>query len=270
MYLSKNLRYLRENSKDKLSQEMLGKFVGASRSAISSYEDGRAEPKLEVLRAIADFFRVSVDHLLNQDLVLLGNQELQYREAEKEYMSGAAMRVLTVAVDGQNNEQIQLVPEKAAAGYAIGYADKEYISELPTYRLPFLSKGRTYRAFEITGDSMLPILPHSIVVGEFVENWNDLKDGQVCIVVSRHDGVVLKKVYNRAAERNVFLLKSTNINYEPYEIKVADVLEIWKFAAYLSKEAPDESHGTSVHDLKQAYWRLDEQMRAISSRFSDL
>jgi transcriptional regulator with XRE-family HTH domain len=263
MYLSKNLRYLREKN-GKISQQKLADDLKVTRSAVSSYEDGRAEPKLENLIQFAEYFRISVDLLINHDLVRVDETQLQNKRDVEKYVAGQNLRVLTVAVDKNDNEKIILVPQKAAAGYTTGYADKDYLSELPQYQLPFLPKGRTYRAFEITGDSMLPIQPESIVVCEYVDDWNDIKDGNVCIVVSKNEGIVLKKVFNKVKDRGSFVMKSMNIHYKPYEIDADEILEMWKFSAYISKSLPEENY-TSVFDLKEALWRLEDEVRDIKT-----
>ncbi len=54
-------------------------------------------------------------------------------------------------------------PEKAKAGYKGGFADPDYIRVLPTFQLPFLSRDKKYRTFQISGDSMLPIPDESFV-----------------------------------------------------------------------------------------------------------
>ncbi|MEN7549916.1 helix-turn-helix domain-containing protein [Rapidithrix thailandica] len=267
MYLSKNLRYLREQN-GKQSQGKLAEAMGVTRSAISSYEDGRAEPKLELLNKLADYFNITVDQLINVELVKLGQAEAQKKEEMKNYISGKHFRVLTITLNEDENENVELIPEKAAAGYTTGYADETYLAELPKYKLPFLSRGKTYRAFEISGDSMLPLQPNSIVIGEYVMDWNDLKDGQVCVIVSRSEGIVLKKLFSKVKDRGSFLLKSSNLNYPPYEIAAGEVIEIWKFAAYISKNFPDES-GTSVQDLKEAFWRLEDDIRELKTHQSN-
>ncbi len=260
MYLSKNLKFLREQN-GRQSQENLANSLGITRSAISSYEDGRAEPKLVVMNKVAHYFNVTLDQLLNVDLGNTDAVTLDNHKELKKYTSAQNMRVLTITVDKDDNENIELVPDKAAAGYSRGFADAEFLKDLPKYQLPFLSKGRTYRAFEITGDSMLPLMPNSIVIGEYVENWNELKDAQVCVVVSKNEGIVLKKVYNKISERGTFLLKSSNISYSPYEIFADEILEVWKFAAYISKSLPEEN-GT-VSDLRKAFSRLEDEFREI-------
>jgi len=273
-YFSKNLRYLRENYPTKLTQEKLAeqltvlcrqddvKAREVTRNNICSYEDGRAEPKLDILNYIANFFNITVDQLLRIDLALFDLQDIQHKEDIKKYAGGEKMRILTISVDSKGEENIELIPEKASAGYTRGYADESYLRELPRFSIPFLPKNKSYRAFEISGDSMLPIQPNSIVIGEFVENWNrDIKDGDVCIVITKTEGIVLKKVYNRFEKNGTLLLKSTNMIYQPYEVLVDEVMEIWKFALLITKRIPEES--TSLEEIKSAYWRLEDDLREI-------
>ena len=93
-----------------------------------------------------------------------------------------------------NRENIELVTEKAKAGYRTGYADPEYIGELPVFNLPFLSDKRKYRTFQLKGDSMLPIPDGSWVTGEFVQDWMEVKNGKAYIVFTLDDGIVFKIV----------------------------------------------------------------------------
>ena len=264
MYFAKNLRYLREKN-GKPSQEKLGENLGLTRSAVSSYEDGRAEPKMEILGKIAKHFGITVDQLINEDISKWDESMLQDRKSTEKYIRGENLRIIAITTDRNDNENVELVPYRVSAGYTKGYADPEYLSELPKYQLPFLPKGRTYRAFEINGDSMLPIKSGSIVIGEYVENWESIKDGQECIVVSRflNEGVVFKKVYNRTSGEGVFVLRSSNINHPTYTIPASDIVEVWKFVAYISKEIPDDN--VSALDMKNALWRLEERLRKMNN-----
>lgn len=264
IYLGKNLRYLRERN-GKMSQGKLAEALGVTRSAISSYEDGRAEPKLSVLNGMANFFNITVDQLLNLELVKMEDEAIQHKMEVRKYASASNLRILSITVDHEENENVEFVPEKAAAGYTTGYADEQYLVDLPKYKLPFLSKGKTYRAFEITGDSMLPILPNSIVIGEYISDFNDVKAGQICVVVSE-DGIVLKRVYNKIKERNSLLLKSSNILYEPYEVEAQEVKEIWGFVAYISRHVPESI--TPESDLRMAFDRLEAEVLEIKSRMN--
>ncbi|MDF2565101.1 MAG: transcriptional regulator, family [Massilibacillus sp.] len=59
-----NLQKLRTNNN--MTQEDLGKLLNVSQSTIAYYESGKKQPSLETIIVIADYFRVSVDYLLDR------------------------------------------------------------------------------------------------------------------------------------------------------------------------------------------------------------
>src|SRR5690606_12541760 len=125
------------------------------------------------------------------------------------------LRVLSTAVAQEERGNIELVPVKASAGQWNGYADPEYVKELPRFSLPICSQA-TYRAFEIKGDSMLPVPSGSIIIGEYVENWHDIKSGQTYVSISKDEGIVYKRIGAKFKEDKGLKLVSDNKVYEPY------------------------------------------------------
>jgi hypothetical protein len=95
--------------------------------------------------------------------------------------------------------------------------------------------GGNYRAFEIIGDSMLPTPSGSIIVGEKIESREDVKNDQAYIVVSRHEGIVYKRVVKNNKIKNKFTLVSDNPQYQPYQVNVEDVVELWQAQMVISK-----------------------------------
>ena len=106
------------------------------------------------------------------------------------------------------------MPVKAAAGYLAGFADPEFIDELNTFTLPMLTGG-DYRAFEIVGDSMMPTPSGSVIVGEKVENLDDIKSNKTYMVVSKTDGIVYKRMLKNTRQKNKYTLVSDNPAYQP-------------------------------------------------------
>jgi transcriptional regulator with XRE-family HTH domain len=49
-----------------LTQEQLAEIFGINRENISKWENGIAEPNRENLIKVADYFKVSIDYLLNR------------------------------------------------------------------------------------------------------------------------------------------------------------------------------------------------------------
>ncbi|MET3542644.1 transcriptional regulator with XRE-family HTH domain [Pontibacter aydingkolensis] len=214
------------------TQAQLADKLDIKRSLVGAYEEGRAEPKLTTLVNFAKLFDITLDDLITRDL---SDPNTQKDSVAK---GGGKLRVLAITVDEQQRENIELVPYKASAGYLNGYADSEFIEDLPRFKLPMLGTGGTYRAFEISGDSMLPIASGTVIVGRFIEDWSTIKDGTPCIVVSQKEGVVFKRIFNKIKDAAVLRLHSDNPVYSPYEIGVEDVIEIWEAKSYISSSFP--------------------------------
>ena len=248
------------------SQEETAIALDVKRSSWSGYENGSAEPNLDLLIRISDYFKLSTDKLLKHNLTELSESQLGILERGGDVdMTGKRLRVLATTVDRDNRENVELVPEKARAGYAMGYADPEYISILPTFQMPFLARDRKYRTFQISGDSMPPVSDGSWVTGEYVQNWQMIRDGQPYIVVTKEDGIVFKVVYNKLKESGTLLLCSTNPIYSPYEAVIGNVLEIWKFVHFISSELPEpnlsrDELARSVIDLRKEVGQLRMSM----------
>lgn len=263
MNIGNNLKLVRKRKR--MSQEEVATALGFTRSTYSGYENGVAQPSLENLVVLSDFYGVPIDELVKKDFSELSDNEWS-RMDKGLYtdVKGQKLRVLTTVVDQENEELIELVPMKASAGYTSGYADPDYLKVLPTFHLPFLSRDRKYRSFPIKGDSMPPVVEGSFVVAEFVQNWMSIRNGTPCIVVTKDEGIVFKVVHNRIESDQSFQLCSTNTFYQPYMVHVNDILEIWKFVNYISPELPEvqmddkdiskslKELQKEVHELKNA------------------
>ncbi|WP_167618886.1 XRE family transcriptional regulator [Maribellus sediminis] len=226
MYFADNLKFLRQRRQK--SQMDLAAELGLTRTTLSGYEKN-VQPPFKVLIRISEYFNISLDALIKYRLEVLS--EFQLSQIEKGFdvdVTGNKLRLLTISVDSEGDENIEMVPVKAQAGYTSSYGDLDFIASLPRFKLPFLPKNRTYRSFQIKGDSMLPIKEGSWVTCSFAEDWTTIKDGKACIVVTKDEGIVFKLIYKYLDEGN-FLLVSTNRDYSPYKLPVSQILEIWLF-----------------------------------------
>lgn len=86
---------------------------------------------------------------------------------------------------------------------------------------------------------MHPIPDGSWVTGEFVQDWRELRNGQAYIVFTINDGIVFKIVEDNLKNDGKLILYSLNPTYEPYEVHISEVKEIWKFVNYISSELPE-------------------------------
>jgi transcriptional regulator with XRE-family HTH domain len=217
--LAQNLKYLRK--KKKISQQALANALDIPRTTLGDYERGKTEPNIDMLIRIAKKFDVTVDGLVrsnisHQDLEIIRNKDL---------------RVLAISVDTENRQNIELVESKAEAGYLESFQDPEYIKELPKIYFPNIKEG-TYRAFEIQGDSMLPMEPGTIVLCSFVEDTRSIKNNKTYVIASQ-GGLVYKRVHYHS-NSDFLTAISDNITYQPYTIRLEEIAELWQYYAHLS------------------------------------
>jgi transcriptional regulator with XRE-family HTH domain len=272
MYFTSNIKILRKRKGR--TQDEVAYALNLKRSTLSGYENGVAQPGIEILISFSGYFNMSIDTLLKIDMSKLSESQLgELERGYDAYIRGSNLRVLTTTINKENTENIELVPEKAKAGYTTGYADPEYIGELPVFRLPFLSDKRKYRTFQLKGDSMLPIPDGSWVTGEFLQDWMNIISGNAYIVFTLDDGIVFKVVENNIKTEGKLILYSLNTLYEPYEVHINEVKEIWKFVNYISSELPDpvvpekqliQTVAGMKHDLERLKARLGSEITDIA------
>lgn len=249
--LANNIRHLR-NLKG-LSQEYLSEEVLISRSQLMSYESGRTEPSIETLIKFSDYFKLPIDILIKNNLSL---------SKESSFIDIGKQRVLfPITVDGSDEDLIEVIPLEASAGYLNGYADPEYVEDLSKIKLPFLPTGK-HRAFPIKGDSMLPTKSGSYVIAKFLDDILDVKNGRTYIILTKDDGLVYKRVYNKIKENQSLLLVSDNKLYVEYEVPIQNVLEIWEFTCCINTQEYDE-HELKISSIAQMFNQLGVELKAL-------
>jgi transcriptional regulator with XRE-family HTH domain len=234
---SDNIRFLRLQKK--LSQEKFAQELNIARARYVKYESGTSEAPYDLLRKFAHYYHVSIDLLLSVDLRKIDMEGILKLEGNR--------ILLPIAVDKTGDNIIEIIPQKARAGYLAGYSDPEFIEALQHISLPFLRNGK-FRAFPIEGNSMPPFREGSFIVGEYVEDAIMLKEGQTYIMLTKNDGIVYKRVYRKGRK---FMFHSDNAEFEPYEVKTSDILEAWKFACgfTLKEYEPDNIPQDTVKNL---------------------
>lgn len=263
MHFNTNIKLLRKRRGR--TQDDVAFLLDMKRPTLSGYENGVAQPGLEALVAFSKYYNLSIDTLIKVDLGQLA--ESQLRQLERGYdvfVTGSKLRVLATTVDSDNEENIELVSEKAKAGYRTGFADPEFIKVLPTFQMPFLSKQKKYRSFQVSGDSMLPIPEGSWVTCEFVQNWNLIQNRHAYVIHTLNDGVVFKVVENLIKTEGKLRLYSLNPIYEPYEVHVNDIREVWKFVNFISSQIPEAN--SPMEQLSNQFIQLKKEVETIKSK----
>jgi len=266
--LSANLKYLRKEAGK--SQSDIGLQLNKAHTSIGNWEKGISEPSLTEIEEIARIFEIDPILLLTTDLqnvhlnkkedikkseenVHLNVHQRVHLNVEKEQKGDKPPKAISlipkvVTVDSRGEENMVLVPIKAAAGYLNGYGDQAFIQTLPAYRLPGYNNG-IYRMFEVAGLSMHPTLNDGdLLITRSVETIDGIVNDRIHVVVTANDGIVVKRVLNRVQTDNKLILKSDNVKdkheYPNMVIDPTEVREIWFVVAFISRimKSPTEMY----------------------------
>ena len=124
MNIGTNLKLLRKRVKR--SQEEVAQDLGLTRSSYSGYENGVAQPGIDLLVTLCDYYLIPIDDFLRKDLDSMTEKEWeQLGKLPLNDLKGQKLRVLTTVVNNDEEEMIEMIPMQASAGYASGYADPD-------------------------------------------------------------------------------------------------------------------------------------------------
>ena len=170
-----------------------------------------------------------------------------------------------VVVDKEDQENMILVNQKAAAGYPNNIQDVEWYQKLPAFDLPLPQyRNATYRGFQVEGDSMLPnFRPDDWVLAKGVESLEYANDNKVYVVVMQ-DAVVVKKL-QKLPDSSKVLLVSLNQEYVPYEVFVSDIQEIWQVNSKLTFNIDSGSEHTLLRELQASMQELKSQIKNLNT-----
>lgn len=128
-----------------LSQQAFADLFDLTRGNISSYEEFRAEPKIEVIVKIANFFSIPLTDIIEKDLSV--NELLHYN-------AGLVLETEKLKIV-QQLIKVPYIPILYIDDYIKHYADENFIQQLPQIIVPCTSKFKLL-AFEVDNQENLP------------------------------------------------------------------------------------------------------------------
>lgn len=255
---AKNLIYLRELKGETQTETALA--LNLSRSTYANYEADINQPKTDILLKIIGHFGVEFEKMMNVDLSKgkifeKDSENIAFENGKKKgKITGKILpqnqdkstlqigpqipQIVTVESNGEEN--IVFVPVKARAGYLLGYSDSSFIGSLQTFRLPGLNNG-SFRMFEVDGISMFNTLhDKDRVIGRW-STLSEIKDGRVYVLVTKNEGVIVKRLINRAFTEGVVICNSDNNHkgeYPPIVVDATDIVEVWYVVERSTRQLP--------------------------------
>lgn len=195
-YFAQNLKKIRLAKK--LNQTDFANLFGLTRSAVGAYEEQRAEPKIDKIIEIANYFGIDVGKLIANKLTI--NEILKYDINKLEQIS----------ID--KNLTIPFVDKSRYKQYTDNYLSVEFIDRLPKIKIPDIDK--SYRAFEFFDNSSY--LNNEILICRPIE------------LFTKQDAL-----YLHITKQNPLLLQGKTIKLgvlEVWFVEFALIKNIWKLS----------------------------------------
>lgn len=148
-----------------LSQQSFADLFGLTRGNISSYEEFRAEPKIDTVVRIANYFGIPLAHFVEKDLSV--NELLHYNS--KLVLETEKLKITDQLVS------IPYIPYIYIKEFTVRYNEDEFLNKLPNIIVPGASRFRLI-AIEIGTSEDLPAglnyQPGDVLICELISKEN--------------------------------------------------------------------------------------------------
>lgn len=159
--------------------------------------------------------------------------------------------------DAVSNGNIQLVKRFQFNEYLTKFQDLHFLNNLTKFSIPTLPLGE-YRAFEAGEDFAFE---GALLIGSLIKNPVEIQDGKNYVLVTKSQGVIYRRVYNRVNDKGTILLSADNHRFPTIEVSIKDLIEAWDVKAFISQIMPEpaksfEKVNNLVDELKFEIERL--------------
>lgn len=160
---------------------------------------------------------------------------------------------------------IPLLDISAAATPGAGYYAPDYIEQIGTIQLPesMVKRGKQHFAFSVINESMTPTLFRNDIIIIYESDIYSIIDDYVYVIVTRNDGIIIKRIKNRIEERGFIRCKSDNKAYSSYNLLPDDVLMVYQVICKMSFNM-----GNQAADIYEMMSRLEDKLEDIEGRIA--
>ncbi|EMR02064.1 XRE family transcriptional regulator [Cesiribacter andamanensis] len=274
-YIGKNIKRIR--AVKKLSQAAFAELFALARPSVGAYEEGRSEPKIETIIAIARYFGLSTDALLRKELTVneLYSLDIFKGEFDPTQLPPALGKSSGFEQNGnlptssqkrQTGAGIPLISKSMRLEYIVNLQNRDFINRLQIVALPEAQPGKTL-AFEHSGGEMLTdgggLRDGDILtaVAVSLEKANRLREGQVYIIITARE-LLTRRL--RKLEAPAWIFEADNPAVPPLPIEAKDILELWEVKGCWTTQLQPPSL------LDHKLLLLEEELRQLKERVSGL
>lgn len=199
-----------------LSQTSFANLFGLTRANIGSYEEQRAEPKLDVILKIADYYKIEIGKLVTKELTVneISNFNLLEKVVESKSIVSKGVEVLFVSK--------QFIKKYPSERY-----DKSFVANLSTLTLPFLVSNNEMLAIYNEGNELY-FDNHGFLHGDilFLEKQKVSESNGLFLGVVIDDEIIAKGLVGINSDS--VKITPTNPNFDSVTVELNKTVTIWK------------------------------------------
>ncbi len=199
-----------------LSQTSFANLFGLTRANIGSYEEQRAEPKLDVILKIADYYKIEIGKLVTKELTVneISNFNLLEKVVESKSIVSKGVEVLFVSK--------QFIKKYPSERY-----DKSFVANLSTLTLPFLVSNNEMLAIYNEGNELY-FDNHGFLHGDilFLEKQKVSESNGLFLGVVIDDEIIAKGLVGINSDS--VKITPTNPNFGSVTVELNKTVTIWK------------------------------------------
>jgi len=207
-----------------LNQTEFANLFGLTRANIGSYEEQRAEPKLDVIIKIAKYFKLSIDKLVTKELTV--NEISNFNTLEK-----------VLEKKHTNFISIPYVSKTDLIKYCKEKGKKSYLRQLKQISAPFISLG--FIAFYNEGNELY-FNNKGFLHGDILFTQEQNKEDGLFLGLAINTKEIAKGLIK--IKDKMITITPLNPNYPTKEMELSKSTELRKIVGRYTTNVLDESH----------------------------
>ncbi len=204
-----------------ISQTEFAKLFGLTRANIGSYEEQRAEPKLDIILKIADFYKINISKLVTKELTV---NEISNFNLISDFDTSK----------NKLNTGTKYIPEELLKQFPKQKENLSFLKSLPRIVFPFIDNKKNRLAIYNKGNELY-FNNNGFLHGDilFLEKLLEFTENNFFLGI-----VIDNKSINKGIveiKDSSFLITPTNPNYKQKKIAINSSASAWKIKGCYSE-----------------------------------
>lgn len=225
-----------------LNQTDFANLFGLTRANIGSYEELRAEPKIDTLIKIATYYKIPIDKLVKKELTV------------NEISNFDVFSSIPLLKDKERG--IKFISQNELKNYPNLKSDKKYINALASYIIPTVDTSSEKLILFNEGNDLFTernSFYHGDLLLLELSNKND--SDYLGVIIDKKD--IYKGVISK--NKNSYTIHVLNSNKKNKTVPFSKQLEIWKITGKFTQEVSAQtSLENQIKKLEQRLFKLEQ------------